>query len=75
MSFSRRIQRYHHSYADPIWPDVTSNISAVTEHTPNQILLASYQKKFFFQNVNLVLLDEFLDSFSKFQIIIVEIAF
>ncbi len=50
-----------------------SNISTVTEHTRNQIVLASFQKKIFFRMFTLVLLDGFLDGFSKFRSIIVQI--
>jgi hypothetical protein len=43
-----------------------SNISAVTEHTLNQIFFERYLKKFFFKIFTLVLLDRFLNGFSKF---------
>jgi hypothetical protein len=43
-----------------------SNISAVTEHTRNQIFFERYPKNFFFKIFTLVLLDRFLDGFSKF---------
>jgi hypothetical protein len=42
-----------------------SNISAVTEHTRNQIFFERYPKNFFFKNFTLVLLDRFLDGFSN----------
>ncbi len=42
------------------------NISAVTEHTRNQIFFERYKKKIFFKIFTLVLLDGFLDGFSKF---------
>ncbi len=51
-----------------------SNISAVTEHTRNQILLMSYPKNFFFKIFTLVLLDGFLDGFWKFRLFIVKIS-
>ncbi len=51
-----------------------SNISAVTEHTQNQIFLASCKKFFFFKMFTLVLIDGFLHGFLKFQFIIVKIS-
>ncbi len=45
-----------------------SNISAVTEHTRNQIFLRDIQKNFFLKIFTLVLLDRFLYGFSKFFI-------
>ena len=50
-----------------------SNISAVTEHTRNQIFFERYPKKFFFKSFTLVLLDRSLDGFSKFGFFIGEI--
>ncbi len=50
-----------------------SNISAVTEHTRNQIFLMSYPKIIFFKIFTLVLLEGFLDAFSKFRLFIVKI--
>jgi hypothetical protein len=38
-----------------------SNIFAVTEHTRNQIFLASYQQIFFLKIFSLVLVDEFFE--------------
>ncbi len=43
-----------------------SNISAVTEHTRNQIFFERYPKIFFFKIFTLVLLNRFLDGFSNF---------
>ncbi len=43
-----------------------SNISAVTEHTRNQIFFWEVSKNFFSKIFTLVLLDRFLDGFSKF---------
>ena len=50
-----------------------SNISAVTEHTRNQIFFERYPKNFFSKIFTLVLLDRFLDGFSKFVFFIGEI--
>ncbi len=50
-----------------------SNISAVTEHTRNQIFLMSYPKNYFFKIFNLVLLDRFLDGFWRFRLFVVKI--
>jgi hypothetical protein len=50
-----------------------SNIFAVTEHTRNQIFLERYPKNFFFKMFTWVLLDGFLNGFSKFGFFIVEI--
>ena len=50
-----------------------SNISAVTEHTGNQIFFERYPKNFFFKTFTLVLSDRFLDGFSKFLFFIGEI--
>jgi hypothetical protein len=50
-----------------------SNISAVTEHTRNQIFLMSYPKNFFFTIFTLVLSDGFLEGFWKFRLLIVKI--
>ncbi len=50
-----------------------SIISAVTEHTRNQIFLMSYPKIFSFKIFPLVLLDGFLDGFSNFWLFIVKI--
>ncbi len=50
-----------------------SNISAVAEHTLNQIFLRDIQKNFFFKIFTFVLLDRFLDGFSKFGFFIGEI--
>ena len=50
-----------------------SNISAVTEHTRNQIFFERYPKNFFFKIFTLVLLDRFLNGFSKFGFFIGEI--
>ncbi len=50
-----------------------SNISAVTEHTRNQIFLMSYPKNCFPKIFNLVLLDGFQDGFWKFRLFIVKI--
>ncbi len=50
-----------------------SNISAVTEHTRNQIFVRDIQKFFFFKIFTLVLLDRFLGGFSKFGFFISEI--
>ncbi len=50
-----------------------SNISAVTEHTGNQIFFERYPNKFFLKIFTLVLLDGFLDGFSKFRFLIGEI--
>ncbi len=44
----------------------SSNIYTVTEHTRNQIFFERYPKIFFFKIFTVVLLDGFLDSFSKF---------
>jgi hypothetical protein len=43
-----------------------SNISAVTEHMRNQIFFERYPNNFFSKIFTLVLLDRFLDGFSKF---------
>ncbi len=50
-----------------------SNISAVTEHTRNQIFFCELSKFFFLQMFNLVLSEGFLDDFSKFWLFIFEI--
>ncbi len=50
-----------------------SNISAVTEHTRNQIFFIDIQKNFLVKIFTLVLLDRFLDGFSKFWFFIGEI--
>ncbi len=50
-----------------------SNIFAVTEHMRNQIILVSYQNKFFPKIFTSVLLDEFLGGFSNFLLFIVKI--
>jgi hypothetical protein len=41
-------------------------VRAVTEHTQNQIFFEEYPKNFFLKIFTLVLLDRFLDGFSKF---------
>jgi hypothetical protein len=51
----------------------SSNIYAVTEHTRNQIFFERYPKFFFFKIFTVVLLDVFLDGFSKFRFFIVKI--
>ncbi len=51
----------------------SSNIYAVTEHTRNQIFLERYPKNFLFKIFTMVLLDGFLDGFSQFWFLIVEI--
>ncbi len=51
----------------------SSNIFAVTEHTRNQIFLERYPKTFFFKMFTWVLLDGFLNNFSKIRFLIVEI--
>ncbi len=45
----------------------------MTEHTPNQIFFERYPKIYFFKIFTLVLLDRFLDGFSKFVFFIGEI--
>ncbi len=50
-----------------------SDISAVTEYTRNQIFFERYPKNFFFKVFTLVLLNRFLDGFSKFGFFIGEI--
>ncbi len=44
-----------------------------SEHMRNQIFWRAIQKSFFLKMLTLVLLDEFLDCFSKFRLIIVKI--
>ncbi len=44
----------------------SANIYAVTEHTRNQIFFERYPKDFFLKIFTMVLLDGFLDGFSKF---------
>ncbi len=51
----------------------SSHIYAVTEQTRNQIFLRDIPKFFFFKIFTMVLLDGFLDGFSKFWFFIVEI--
>jgi len=51
----------------------SSNIFAVTEHMRKQIFLERYPKKFLFKKFTLVLLDGFLNGFSKFRFFIVKI--
>jgi hypothetical protein len=51
----------------------SSNIFAVTEHTRNQIFLERYPNIFFFKMFTWVLLDGFLNGFSKFGFFMVEI--
>ncbi len=52
-----------------------SNISAVTEHTRNQIFFERYLKKFFLQSLHFVPITLYgiLDGFSKFRFFIGEI--
>jgi hypothetical protein len=52
----------------------SSNIFAVTEHTRNQIFLERYPKiYFFFKMYTWVLLDGFVNGFSKFGFFVVKI--
>jgi hypothetical protein len=51
----------------------SSNIYAVTEHTRNQFFFERYPKNFFLNIFTMVLLDGFINGFSKFWFFIVEI--
>ncbi len=70
VNFRKKISLLFLRFSPEFW---CSNISAVTEHTGNQIFCERYLKKVFFKIFTLVLLDRFLDGFSKFGFFIGEI--
>ncbi len=70
VNFRKKIPLLFLRFSPEFW---YSNISAVTEHTRNQIFLKRYPNFFFFKIFTLVLSDTFLDGFSKFWFFIGEI--
>ncbi len=70
VNFQKKISLFILRFSPEFW---SSNIFAVTEHTRNQKFLERYPKNFFFKKFTLVLLDGFLNGFSKFRFFIVEI--
>ncbi len=70
VNFLKKISLLILRFSPEFW---SSNIFAVTEHTRTKFFWRDIQKYFFFKKFTLVLLDGFLNGFSKFRFFIVKI--